>query len=62
MVEFIYKISSLGEVYLYEIIDGRDIYNKKFKDREDMLVWLENNYRFSKLQIILNYIYETKEN
>lgn len=57
MKDFIYEVLNLGKVYLYEIIDGQSQCVKTFKDREDMLVWLENKYEYCNLKILEKYIH-----
>ena len=62
MKDFIYEVLNLGKVYLYEIIDGKSQCIKTFKDREDMLVWLENEYEYCNLKIIENCFHFGRDN
>lgn len=50
MKYFIYQISNLGQIELCEIMNGNSQCIKKFKNREDMLIYLENEYDFFYLQ------------
>lgn len=50
MVELCYDIHEF-DISLYELIEGKKKFIEAFKDREDMILYIERNYDFVKLII-----------
>lgn len=48
MIELIYYQNGFS-IELYEIKHGKKLFIEKFSDREDLLIYIEENFEYAKL-------------
>ena len=51
MAELFYKIED-WEIKLYKLEDGKAYFVADFRDREDLLIYIEENYDMANLRIV----------
>lgn len=54
MKDFIYT-GGITKVSLYEISEGKQVFVKEFHDRNDMLLYLEEQYDYCRVTVISEY-------